>query len=178
MVYPDGDIQYTARRFRSIGWELLDLFRFIPWMMGYQQRAARMLGKYFRHDEDRYCDWVNGAFFLIRRELVAQMPAQKLDDRFFMYGEDHLWCYQARQLGYQVLFYAGTTIVHINSGSTDLSRQLQLRKTMLRHELEIMKERKGNGLYFQAIRLIYGTKEFFRNLVKGLIFKTRGKLVR
>ena len=61
MIYPDGKIQYSARRFRSISWELLDLFRFIPWLMPYRKRARRMLGKYFRHDEEMECDWVNGA---------------------------------------------------------------------------------------------------------------------
>lgn len=178
MVYPDGSLQYSARRFRSLGWELLDLFRFIPWMMSYEKRSRIMLGKYFRHDEDVLCDWVNGAFFLIHRKLISLMPAGRLDDRFFMYGEDHLWCYQARSLGFRVLFYAGTTIVHINSGSTSPARQLRLRQTMRRHELEIMRERKGHGLYYYAFALVFSMKEFFRNLVKAIVLRSSGRLVR
>lgn len=178
MTYPDGGIQYTARRFRSISWELLDLFRFIPLLMGYEKRAARMAGKYFRHDRNMECDWLNGAFFLFRKDILKQLPGEKLDDRFFMYGEDQLWCEQIKKLGYVNRFFAGTSIIHINSGSTAINKQLGLRKVMMRHELEIMKARKGTGLYFQLFRLIYSTKEGSRNAIKWLIFKITGKLLR
>lgn len=178
MTYPDGRIQYTARRFRSISWELLDLFRVIPWLMPYQQRSKRMLGKYFRHDENRGCDWLNGAFFLFPRKVLAQMQGNKLDDRFFMYGEDQLWCEQVKKLGYRNYFFAGTTIIHINSGSTDLSKQLKLRKTMMQHELEIMRLRKGRGVYYFLFKLIFVAKESVRNMIKYVIYKLTGKLIR
>ena len=178
MTYPDGKIQYSARRFRSISWELLDLFRFIPWLMPYKKRAKQMLGKYFRHDDNRECDWVNGAFFLFPRKIFDQLPGKKLDDRFFMYGEDQLWCEQIKNLGYKNIFYSETTIIHINSGSTDLLKQLQLRKTMMKHELEIMKLRKGTGLYYFIFKLIYVAKEATRNFIKAIIFRISGKLVR
>ena len=165
MIFPDGDIQYTARRFRSIQWELLDLFRFIPMLIPYKSSARLMLGKYFRHDENINCDWVNGAFFLFPKKILSRLPGNKLDDRFFMYGEDHLWCAQIKKLGYNILFFAGTTIVHINSGSTQIERQLDLRKTMMKHELEIMKWRKGSGLYFIIFSLIYEIKEGSRNFI-------------
>ncbi len=45
MLYPDGEVQYTARRFRSLGWELFDLFRFVPLLMSYRRRSELMLGK-------------------------------------------------------------------------------------------------------------------------------------
>ena len=178
MIFPDGDIQYTARRFRSIQWELLDLFRFIPMLIPYKSRARLMLGKYFRHDENINCDWVNGAFFLFPKKILSRLPGNKLDDRFFMYGEDHLWCAQIKKLGYNILFFAGTTIVHINSGSTQIERQLDLRKTMMKHELEIMKWRKGNGLYFIIFSLIYKIKEGSRNFIKRLVYKSSGRLIR
>ena len=137
-----------------------------------------MLGKYFKHDEDIQADWVNGAFFLFPRNIVNQLPGKKLDDRFFMYGEDQLWCEQIKNLGYKLLFYSGTTIIHINSGSTDLSKQLRLRKTMIKHELEIMRLRKGKGLYYYIFKMIYVSKEATRNLIKSIIFRATGHLVR
>jgi GT2 family glycosyltransferase len=178
MTYPDGRIQYTARRFRSISWELLDLFRFIPMLMPYSTRAKRMLGKYFRHDINIQADWLNGAFFMFPKKILEQLPGNKLDDRFFMYGEDQLWCEQIKNLGYHHLFFADTTIVHINSGSTSLSKQLGLRKIMMKHELEIMRLRKGKGVYYFLFKLIYTGKESTRNLIKAIIFRMTGKLVR
>ena len=178
MIFPDGSVQYTARRFRSIQWELLDLFRFIPMFIPYKKRAKLMLGKYFRHDENMACDWVNGAFFLFPKKILSQFPENKLDDRFFMYGEDHLWCAQIKKLGYNILFFAGTTIIHINSGSTQIEKQLALRKTMMKHELEIMKWRKGSGLYFIIFSLVYKSKEGARNFIKKLVYKSSGKMLR
>ena len=178
MVYPDGGIQYSARRFRSISWELLDLFRFIPLFMPYHKRAKRMLGKYFRHDMDMECDWVNGAFFLFPKKILDQLPEKKLDDRFFMYAEDQLWCEQIKSLGYKIVFYTGSTIIHINSGSTDLSKQLALRKKMMEHELEIMKLRRGSGIYYFIFKLIYTTKEGARNFIKSIAYRLTGRLIR
>jgi len=178
MTYPDGKIQYIARRFRSISWELLDLFRFIPMLMPYSTRAKRMLGKYFRHDTNLQADWLNGAFFMFPKKIMEQLPGNKLDDRFFMYGEDQLWCEQFKNLGYHHLFFADTTIIHINSGSTSLSKQLGLRKIMMKHELEIMRLRKGKGVYYFLFKLIYTGKESTRNLIKAIIFRMTGKLVR
>lgn len=178
MVYPNGKIQYSGRRFRSISWELLDLFRFLPLLMPYEKRAKRMLGKYFRHDANMECDWVNGAFFLFPRKILEQLPGGKLDDRFFMYGEDQLWCEQIRKFGYKVLFYAETTIIHINSGSTDISKQLRLRKTMMKHELEIMRLRKGKGVYYFIFKVMFVAKEATRNFIKSTIFRLTGRLIR
>jgi GT2 family glycosyltransferase len=178
MIYPDGTVQYSARKFRSVGWELLDLFRFIPLMMPYKARSKKMLGKYFRHDESIECDWVNGAFFLFRARILEGMPGKKLDERFFMYGEDQLWCEQAKKQGYTILFYADTTIVHIHGGSTQLKGQLKLRRTMMEHELDIMRLRKGRGLYYYTFKAIYVTKESARNLVKRIAYKLTGKLIR
>jgi GT2 family glycosyltransferase len=178
MTYPDGGIQYSARRFRSISWELLDLFRIIPLFMPYIKRANRMLGKYFRHDADMECDWVNGAFFLFPKKVLEQMPGKKLDDRFFMYGEDQLWCEQIKNLGFKNIFYAGSTIIHINSGSTKLSKQLALRKKMMEHELEIMRLRKGRGFYYFVFKLIYVSKEGVRNFIKSIAYHLTGRLIR
>jgi len=164
MVFPGGSLQYTARKFKSIKWELLDLFRFIPMMMTYRKRSRLMLGKYFKCDEDLECDWVNGAFLMFEKKILDQLPQHKLDDRFFMYGEDQLWCEQIKDLGYRVVFYAGTTIIHIGNASTDIKKQLSLRKLMMKRELEIMRLRKGSGLYYWIFAIIYTSKETGRNL--------------
>ena len=177
MVYPDGGLQYAARRFRSISWEMLDLFRFILKVLPYKKRAQLMLGKYFKNDFNTNCDWVSGAFFMFRKELLQQLPGHKLDERFFMYGEDHLWCWQIQQLGYSNKFFSDTTIVHINNGSTSIEKQLKLRQTMLAHELLIMKERKGEGISYRLFALIYGAKENGRNAIKYFWMKMTGKMV-
>jgi GT2 family glycosyltransferase len=146
--------------------------------MPYKKRARRMLGKYFRHDANMECDWVNGAFFVFPRKIIDQLRSKKLDERFFMYAEDQLWCEQIKMQGHKIIFFAGTTIIHIHSGSTDRAKQLGLRKTMMKHELEIMKLRKGKGLYYFIFKLIFVTKEATRNLIKSIVFRLSGRQVR
>ena len=137
-----------------------------------------MMGKYFRHNENMECDWINGAFFLFPQKIIAQLPERKLDERFFMYAEDQLWCEQVKALGNKILFYSETTIIHINSGSTSLHKQLALRKTMMKHELEIMRLRKGEGVYYFFFKIIYVAKEASRNCIKSVIYRLTGRLVR
>jgi len=178
MTYPDGRIQYTARRFRSIRWELLDLFRFIPIVHGYEASSREMLGKYFKHDLSLDCDWLNGAFLFFEHRLLSHFPDGKLDDRFFMYAEDQLWCEQARESGLRNYFFADTTIVHVNSGSSSVRRQLQNRQVMFRHELAIVRRRKGVGLYYGLFVLLFGFKEYTRNAIKWTVYQLTGRLIR
>ena len=169
MLFPDGRPQYTARKFRSISWELRDIFRFTLYLLPYSQRAKLMLGRYFKADLDLEVDWLNGAFFMFSRNILEKLPGHILDERFFMYGEDHLWCWQIRSLGYHNYFYSGSSIVHINNASTDPSKRLRLLRIMFKNELEIMRYRKGSGLYYSFFVLLYGAKENFRILFKHLI---------
>jgi len=162
MQYPNGDIQHTARKFRSISWELFDVFRFLLYILPYKKRAELMFGKYFKSDFNTQCDWLNGAFFIFPKTALQELPQNKLDDRFFMYGEDHLWCWQFQQIGYDSYFYCDTKIIHINNGSTAKSKQLELRKIMLKNELVIIKERYGKGLCNLFLTMIYSAKEKFR----------------
>jgi GT2 family glycosyltransferase len=177
-VFPDGKIQYVARKFRSIRWELLDLFRFIIYRMSYEKRSRLMLGQFFKNDTTCEADWVNGAFFMMPAHVVRELPGQQLDDRFFMYGEDVLWCEQIKQLGYRVFFFADTTIIHIASASTAFKKQLQLRKIMVKHECAIMALRKGKGLYYAIFCLLYVSKEYLRYLIKWFVFTTTGRLIK
>ena len=169
MLYPNGDIQHTARKFRSISWELLDVFRFLLLLLPNKSRAKLMLGKYFKNDFNTKCDWLNGAFFMFPKTALKDLPQHKLDERFFMYGEDHLWCWQFQQIGYHSYFFCDTKIVHINNGSTAKAKRLRLRETMLKNELIIMKERLGTGIHYCILAFIYSLKERFRIYVKKIV---------
>ena len=171
LVYPDGKLQHTARRFRSIRNELMDLARPILKLLPYRTTADLMLNQYFKGDYDTYADWVSGAFMMFRASLLDQLPGRKLDERFFMYGEDQLWCYQFSQLGFRNYYLANTTVIHIHNASTAPDKQLNTVKKSFDLELEIMKLRKGQGLYYQIFRLIYTIKEMTRYYIKVVVFK-------
>lgn len=178
IIYPDGKFQHTARRFRSIRNELLDLCRPLLYLMPYRRRAKLMLNQYFNGDFDTECDWVSGAFLMFPKRILEALPEQKLDERFFMYGEDELWCLQFRELGYRNYFFSGTSVVHIANASTEPAKQLRLLKTMIDHELVITAHKHGRGFYYFTFRVIFCTKEYGRYYIKLLLWRVLGKKLR
>lgn len=171
LVYADGKYQHNARAFRSIRNELLDLARPLLKLMPYKKRAQLMLNQYFQGDFSTACDWVSGAFMMFHKSLLQHLPEGKLDERFFMYGEDMLWCQQAIEAGYTNYFLADTTVIHIANASTAPAKQLKLLHTTLKHDLEVISLQRGNSLYFYALRFIYTTKEKLRYYIKAVAMK-------
>ncbi len=171
IVYPEGYFQKTARRFRSIRNELLDLFRPVLYILPYKKRATLMLNQYFKGDFSVESDWVSGAFMMFRREILNRLPEQKLDERFFMYGEDQLWCYQFSQQGFINYFFHEVSVVHIANASTSPSKRLKLLHLFLNRELEIMAYRKGKGVYYYTFKAIFTFKEMTRYFIKVAALK-------
>ena len=145
LVYENGRYQNNVRKFRSIRNEVLDVFRPFLMLLPYKKRATMMLNQYFNGDFSTYCDWVSGAFMMFKKEVLQDLPEKKLDERFFMYGEDQLWCYQIKQAGYKNYYTANATVIHIANASTELSKQFRILKIIIDRELAIMRERKGTG---------------------------------
>ncbi len=171
LTYPDGKLQHTARKFRSIQNEILDVFRPFLKMLPYHKRSGLMLNQYFKGDYNTYCDWVSGAFMMFNRSLLNSMPNKQLDDRFFMYGEDQLWCCQFKELGFPSYYFSETTVIHIHNASTSASKQQQILKKILELELYLYAYRNGKSISYQIFKLILTAKEMGRYYVKVLAFK-------
>jgi GT2 family glycosyltransferase len=169
LIYPGGRLQHTARRFRSIRNELLDLGRPLLMLMPYEKRARLMLNQYFKGDFNVYCDWVSGAFMMFRRSVLDIYPDKKLDERFFMYGEDQLWCYQFLQAGYKNYYLSETKVVHIGSASTAKSKRLSVLKTMIKNELIFARVRRRSILYRWVFSLLFAAKEYARFYILSVI---------
>ena len=130
-----------------------------------------MLNQYFDGDFNTSCDWVSGAFFMFSKNLLNRLPENKLDERFFMYGEDQLWCYQFQQLGFVNYYFCGTTVIHLHNASTAPAKQLQLLKKFLALELDIMEYRMGKSLYYYLFSFILTAKEMLRYYIKVTVYK-------
>lgn len=178
LVYEDRIYQKSARKFRSIGNELMNMIRPLLFLLPYKRRAQLMLNQYFNGDFDTRCDWVSGAYMTFYKKHLDLFPQKKLDERFFMYGEDHLWCYQFLEHGIKSFFLSSTTVVHISNASTDKVKQLKILKTAREHELEIMAYRKGKGLYYYIFKTIYTTKEQIRYNIANVVLRLFNKRIR
>ncbi|MBI2844036.1 MAG: glycosyltransferase family 2 protein [Armatimonadetes bacterium] len=113
---PDGSLQYSARRFPTVG---AGLFRRTPF--GKLFPKNRFVKDYiisdWGHREVRDVDWVSGAALVIRRETVEDIG--HLDPGFFMYCEDVDWAYRAKQRGWRVTYFPAATVVHRIGAASD-----------------------------------------------------------
>jgi len=116
LLYPDGRLQFPARKFERLSTELRELFR-INNFLKESEKPQYYLGEAFDHRTEIECDWIWGTFFMFRRETLELLPDKKLPDTFFMYGEDIQWCYEIKKLGYKILYYPDAEIVHFVGAS-------------------------------------------------------------
>ncbi|MEP7111423.1 MAG: glycosyltransferase family 2 protein [Ferruginibacter sp.] len=168
LIYPDGKIQFNCRRFRTISWELLEIFPLYK-LLPKAKREMLMLHRYFDHQSFADCDWVWGAFMLFPKTIIQQLPQKKLSDDFFMYCEDTLWCWDFKQLGYQVHFLPEAKVMHVHRGSTDREKMKKVWITSIKNHAKFMKKFYPD-LRWYIFAMIFYSKQYIA-LYSGLIYK-------
>jgi GT2 family glycosyltransferase len=158
LLYPDGRMQYNCRRFRTITWELLEVipvYKLLP----KKRREQLMLHHYFDHQSFANCDWVWGAFMMFPRRIITELKGQKLSDDFFMYCEDVLWCWDFKQLGYQIHFLPQAKVMHVHKGSVSKDKWLRIRTTSIRNHAAFMKNFYTDWRWYLFAAIFY-TKQY------------------
>ena len=158
LSYPDGKIQYNCRRFRTIGWELLQVFPFYR-LMTKRKREQLMLHHYFDHQSRMVCDWVWGTFMLFPRKIISELSGTQLPADFFMYVEDVLWCWHIKKLGYEIVFLPEAKVMHIHKGSTSKEKLKQVRLMGMKNHAQFMKKFYPD-LRWYLFAAIYYTKQY------------------
>ncbi len=169
LIYPNDIPQNIAQKFPSIQYELNELLRISHFQN--KKNKAKNLGIYTDHTLIQKVDWVWGAFWLTKREILDKLPQKKLPDTFFMYFEDVWWGYEITQLGYEVYYFPQTKAIHYVSASSggeavfNEKKQIQITE----NEIHFLKLKKGKfytkmlfwlrGLKFMSLR-----KKQFRDL--------------
>ena len=158
LLYPDGSVQYNCRKFRTIGWELAEVFPFFR-LLPKAKQGQIMLHHYFDHQSFAGCDWVWGAFMLFPRSILQQLPQKKLSEEFFMYCEDTLWCWEFKQLGYEIHFLPEAKVMHVHKGSVSKDKWIQIRKTGIKNHARFMKKFYPDWRWY-IFAAIYFTKQY------------------
>jgi GT2 family glycosyltransferase len=71
------------------------------------------------------CEWVSGASFIVRREVLEQVGF--LDEGFFLYFEEMDFCRRAREAGWQVWWVPQSRVMHLEGASTGIRDASQRR---------------------------------------------------
>lgn len=140
--YPDGNLQHTCERFPSIKNLLLRI--------SYLMRLRDLTRPYSLLDRDFSPESVWGSYMYFSRTLLNAFAGNKLDERFFMYHEDILWCWQAKKAGYNNHFFAGTSIIHIFKGS-QASAQVKSTMSAQFRDNYIKLEKIINGFWYRPV---------------------------
>lgn len=116
LVYPDGRLQHSCRRFPTIK---AAIFRHTVFG-GLFSRAVspeEYLMVNWDHNDVREVDWLSGACLLARREAVKDVGM--LDEQFFWGSEDVDWAYRMHRKGWKVVYFPEVRVVHAVGASTD-----------------------------------------------------------
>lgn len=116
LVLVDGRLDRACRRLfptpARAFWKLTGLAKLRP----HDARFAGYNLTYLDENETTEVDAVAGAFMLVR--LIAVEQAGRLDERFFMYGEDLDWAYRIKGYGWRVVYYPKAVAHHLKGGTT------------------------------------------------------------
>jgi GT2 family glycosyltransferase len=119
LLSKNGSLQSSCADFPYLRTIVLDhLFRW--WKLSNAVRA-KMLLKYWTHDEIREVDWMLGAFLMTRRSVLTAIGG--FDEAFFLYGEDLDLCFRIKQAGWKVVFFPDAQIIHIGNSVWDSDRR-------------------------------------------------------
>lgn len=115
LVYPDGALQSSRRRFPTFTTALLestplqDYFPHHPSLSRYHVRDTA-------DDAVQDVDWVVGAAMLARRAVYDTIGG--FDESFFMYSEELDWCRRAVAAGWRVVYFPRARVVHHEARSS------------------------------------------------------------
>jgi N-acetylglucosaminyl-diphospho-decaprenol L-rhamnosyltransferase len=125
MVYPDGTVQPSRRRFPTVAGTLLRRTPLRRLADPYKvQRRHYHLGEH--PTEPVEADWMLGGFLMLRRSMLEELGG--FDEGFFLYGEDIDLCYRAARVGWERWYVPAAVVEHAHQAVTD--RRLLTRRTI------------------------------------------------
>jgi N-acetylglucosaminyl-diphospho-decaprenol L-rhamnosyltransferase len=74
-------------------------------------------------DEPQRVDWISGANFMIRGELLDAVGL--MDERYFLYFEETDYCLQAEHAGWECWYVPAARVMHIAGQSTGITQRVQ-----------------------------------------------------
>lgn len=157
LIYPDGRLQYSCRRFYN--WKVLVLRRtFLGRIFRNSKSISHHLMLDYDHQAVRKVDWVIGACMLVRREAVETVGP--LDERFFLYFEDVDWCYRMRQKEWGVYYYPDTVVIHAHARA---SAQSVINRSFAAHLASLVR-------YYEKWNFMFYFLKKYREVIKTGLF--------
>jgi GT2 family glycosyltransferase len=148
LIGEDGSWQPSARSFPGIWNEFLTLSG-----LAGRYKESRIFGRpdmtYLDQSQELACDWVPGAFTIIRRSVIEETGF--FDEQFFLYYEEVDLCRRIKKSGWKIAYWPAVTIIHLGGVSTGTFSQKLVSKSgkqmgLWRLQSQYLYYRKNHGL--------------------------------
>lgn len=147
LVYADGSLQSSRRRFPKFSTALFESTKLEQWFPNNPLITDyRLLNTDNNATQD--VDWLVGAAMFARRAVYEQIGG--LDERFFMYSEEMDWCYRAKNArfsakdsGWRVVYFPNARVLHHEAKS---SEQVRAQRDIYFHSSKVRYFKKHHGV--------------------------------
>jgi GT2 family glycosyltransferase len=121
LIFPNGKLQASIRSFPT-AWNLFVEATFLYKLFSRTKLFGKYYFSYFDYAVDIQVDWVSGAYFLIRQEVIDKIGI--LDEQFYLYTEETDYCYRAKQAGFEVWFTPRGEVIHYWGGMSAINKRV------------------------------------------------------
>lgn len=119
ILNPDGSLQLACRRSIPTPWSAFTKVSGLSALYPNTKLFGKYNLTYLNPNETYEVEAVSGSFMFLRRDVYDQVG--KLDESYFMYGEDLDWCYRIIKTGWKIVYFHKTQIIHYKGESTKQS---------------------------------------------------------
>lgn len=144
LVFPDGTVQFNAKRFPGLFALLARRLSFMNLIDGGRALSQHEMRDWNRGDT-REVDYLIGACQVFRRELLDQIGC--LDEAIFYGPEDIDFCLRARRAGWQVWYRHDVRIIHHEQR---LTKRNPLSKISRKHYVGLLHFFSKHGLTYRS----------------------------
>jgi GT2 family glycosyltransferase/lipopolysaccharide/colanic/teichoic acid biosynthesis glycosyltransferase len=119
ILNPDGTLQLACRRSFPTPWVAFTKIAGLAGLFPHSSLFGRYNLTFLDENMTSEVEAISGSFMLLSREAVEEVG--KLDDSFFMYGEDLDYCYRIHSAGWKIYYVPDTRIIHFKGESSKRS---------------------------------------------------------
>jgi GT2 family glycosyltransferase len=121
LIYPDGRFQHTTYSFPTV-WNMFSEATFLYKIFPRTKIFGSYHLSYLDYDQDVQVDWLIGAYFLIRREVIETVGL--LDEQIYMYAEDLDYCYRTKKAGFEIWLTPRARVIHYYGGISGVNKRV------------------------------------------------------
>jgi GT2 family glycosyltransferase len=111
----NGRLQRSCMGYPSL-WNAFTRALALDSLFPHSRLVGGQLLTFWRHDDTRPVDVINGCFWMLRRSAMERVGL--LDERFLIYGEDIDWCKRFNECGWKVVFLHDAEALHHGGASS------------------------------------------------------------